>query len=645
MKNLLKRTSAGLLALFMVISLLVGVIPAETYAASYTYNTGTRHDYNVELSNQAEAYYTGDYTWDKLSNLNGGNENCLDMNNPLFKALHNLMTTTMTNSVSYKSLPDYWKYTDASGGSAGTIWFYADNTVSDSMSREHVWPKSHASFHEKNGGADLHHLRPSINNINSSRSALIMGNVKNSGGKAWSYNGDVVLYKTSTMCEVNDNIKGDVARIFLYVWCRWEEPNLFKNTPNPVVGPSDEKNDGVKVIESLETLLEWCAIDPVDTWEMSRNDQVQNIQGNRNVFIDYPEFAWLVFGQDVPTDLNTPSNNASGGISGKPSEGGNTGSGNTGNSSGSTTNSGYTQISSLSDGDKVVIVNPASNMALSTTKVATYYNAGVDVSSGFGSISDAETFTAKKNSDGSWSFTSADGKKLAMAAEYSSLDETGVNDKWTLSNAGNNQFYLLNTGRDLYLEWYASKNNWSAYKPDSLNADYILAFYTKTVAGDSTGGSTGDSTGGSTGGNTSGSTGGTTTTTPPATQPPVTQPPATQPPVTQPPATQPSTSEGTQTSTPATQPGNSEGTQTSTPATQPGQPAPLPMVSVNPDDFIQKDESNNGNTLVIILAIAAGAIVVGAIVVYFVVIKPKKNAIAIETPVEENTEDTTEENE
>ena len=47
--------------------------------------------------------------------------------------------------------------------------------------------------------------------------------------------------------------------------------------------------------------------DPVDTWEMSRNDCVQQVQGNRNVFIDYPEFAWLLFGRELPADYDTPS--------------------------------------------------------------------------------------------------------------------------------------------------------------------------------------------------------------------------------------------------------------------------------------------------------------------------------------------------
>ena len=45
----------------------------------------------------------------------------------------------------------------------------------------------------------------------------------------------------------------------------------------------------------------------MDTWEMSRNDCVQQVQGNRNVFIDYPEFAWLLFGRELPADYDTPS--------------------------------------------------------------------------------------------------------------------------------------------------------------------------------------------------------------------------------------------------------------------------------------------------------------------------------------------------
>lgn len=137
----------------------------------------------------------------------------------------------------------------------------------------------------------------------------------------------------------------------------------------------------------------------------------------------------------------------------------------------------YSKISELNDGDKIVIVNPASNKAFSMTKTG-FYNNGVDVAGdNFSSITANEILVAKKNADGSWSFATESGAKLAMAESFSSMSEDGVHSTWTLEDAGSGNFYLKNNGRDLYLEWYASKNNWSGYNPSELNQDYILAFY------------------------------------------------------------------------------------------------------------------------------------------------------------------------
>ena len=168
MNSLMKRFGAGLMALVLVLSLFVGALPTNVHAANS--NPYKRHDYSAVLSDQALDYYTGNYTWEKLSVLEG-DEDCLDLSSPMFTALHALMTNTMTNDVSYDSLTSYWDETD------GNILFYSDE-VSSSYNREHVWPKSHASFHEKNGGCDLHHLRPTNTTINSTRNNYIMGNVK-----------------------------------------------------------------------------------------------------------------------------------------------------------------------------------------------------------------------------------------------------------------------------------------------------------------------------------------------------------------------------------------------------------------------------------------------------------------------------------
>jgi len=76
------------------------------------------------------------------------------------------------------------------------------------------------------------------------------------------------------------------------------------------------------VFQSVDVLLEWCEMDPVDTWEMGRNEVIEDIQGNRNVFIDYPEYAWLIYGRDIPDDMTTPSGMAKDGNTDSGSQGG-----------------------------------------------------------------------------------------------------------------------------------------------------------------------------------------------------------------------------------------------------------------------------------------------------------------------------------
>ena len=308
-----------IVSLVLVFVLLLSSIPAVGAASGH--NTETRHVVCTSLSSQARSYYTGSYTYDNIAALTPGNTSCLStVNSAMFKSLHTLMSGTQTKSVSYKSLAEYWKDTDSTTSASKPILFYSD-VLSNSYNREHVWPKSRASFYQSNGGSDLHHLRPTDSTINSTRGNHTMGNVKASGTtyETKANGGRTVLWYNAKyskngcdgLVEVNDNIKGDVARILLYVYVRWEERNLFENDPNPKQASGDTGgNDGKKVIESLDTLLRWCHDDPVDTWEMKRNDLVQDVQGNRNAFIDYPEFAWLLFGQTLPNDMTTPSGKA-----------------------------------------------------------------------------------------------------------------------------------------------------------------------------------------------------------------------------------------------------------------------------------------------------------------------------------------------
>ena len=128
-----------------------------------------------------------------------------------------------------------------------------------------------------------------------------------------------------------------------------------------------------------------------------------------------------------------------------------------------------TDLTTLRDGDKVVVFNPANGKTLSTEYTG-HYNKGTDVTLADGKLTgftDADKWTLGINDDGTYTFATADGKKLAMGADFTStpLDEINQNWKITAVDGKDATFYIDNTGRtDKYrLQWYAAKGNWSAY--------------------------------------------------------------------------------------------------------------------------------------------------------------------------------------
>jgi len=135
----------------------------------------------------------------------------------------------------------------------------------------------------------------------------------------------------------------------------------------------------------------------------------------------------------------------------------------------------------FANGDKVVIYAPAYNKALSSTAAATYYQAGVDVTVTDGNMTgygETELWIAVINSDGTVSFQQ-NGKNLGMADANSSMSLGAVNDKWELIYLGEGLYLLKNVVRGNYMEWYASKGNWSTYNSTSAANDkqFRLSFY------------------------------------------------------------------------------------------------------------------------------------------------------------------------
>ena len=249
---------------------------------NYVVNWGMRGEDCTFLSTYAQSFYTGSYTYDVLSQNSGGSSQSNAPYSALYSALQSMMKAKHSHQTSYDETRYQYCYTDCEKNNYSQLsCFYTGKSFSSdwdsgkTWNREHVWPRSKCiNKNKKEDSADILMLRPTISSENSSR-----------GNKAYG--------KSSGYYTPSENVRGDCARVVLYGYTRWGNTANMWGT------------DGV--IENLNVLLQWMEEDPVDTWEMGRNDAVQSITGTRNVFVDYPEFAWQLFGRDIPSNVSTPS--------------------------------------------------------------------------------------------------------------------------------------------------------------------------------------------------------------------------------------------------------------------------------------------------------------------------------------------------
>jgi endonuclease I len=164
---------------------------------------------------------------------------------------------------------------------------YTNGGSVNDWNREHVWAKSHGDFGTAQGpGTDLHHLRPTDVTVNSSRGNL---DFDRGGSEHMEAPGN---YYDNDSWEPRDEVKGDVARMLFYMAVRYEgdggEIDLeLNNYVNNGSGPNHGK---------ISVLLDWHEQDPVDSLERHRNEVIfEDYQGNRNPFIDHPEWAEMVW--------------------------------------------------------------------------------------------------------------------------------------------------------------------------------------------------------------------------------------------------------------------------------------------------------------------------------------------------------------
>ncbi|QYJ67919.1 endonuclease [Flavobacterium litorale] len=241
----------------------------------------------------------------------------------LRSALANKITTTHVNELSYT--PEVWnalKIVDRDPDFANYVlllYGYTDNVCPSSPStdsqhrrrdrdsnggspscewnREHVFPQSlgNPDLGQVGAGADAHHLRACDVDRNGQRSnKLFTSGSGNSGdsGSGW-YPGD--------------EWKGDVARILMYMYLRYDTQCL---PTSAVMGGTIASDPNMPLL-----LLQWNAEDPVTEYEDTRNTYLGNAsntygQGNRNPFIDNPYLATQIWGGPVAQDRWTTATTA-----------------------------------------------------------------------------------------------------------------------------------------------------------------------------------------------------------------------------------------------------------------------------------------------------------------------------------------------
>ena len=169
--------------------------------------------------------------------------------------------------------------------------------------REHVWPNSLGIDRRLPPYSDLHNLRPSDYDVNSERGHKYFDESDPSALEFTdpAHPESITCSSDADSWEPPESIKGDVARAMFYMAIRYEggsgEPDLELTDD-----PSEITTSGSKM-GRLTTLLVWHLVDPVSPEEQLRNERVFSRQGNRNPFVDHPEWVTEIWPTPLQLDL------------------------------------------------------------------------------------------------------------------------------------------------------------------------------------------------------------------------------------------------------------------------------------------------------------------------------------------------------
>lgn len=407
--------------------------------------TPTRLSAAQNLDNYAPYTYSGSY-YDAIDFTASDG-----MNGNLRKSLSDLIYPSgfYTYSGSGNShLSTQLQYADEDPtNSSNMVYLYTRNSVTknaaSSWNREHVWCQSlsNGNWGTDQGGTDILHLRPTYSSVNSSRGNKPYADLNHNGPKY--YNDMLYGYADKYNFEPIDSVKGDVARIVMYLW------TTYNNTTKPL--------NILDVFKNYDTLISWHTQDKPDVLEGNRNDYSQTSrQQNRNPFVDHPELAWRIFGDNVSTSVKNACMEA------YPSNGGG---GDTIEPTGISLNK---TSSSLEVGSKLQLrVTLAPEGATGTVSWSSNNSSAASVNSNGLVNANAEGMATITASVGGYSATCVI-TVSAVNINYGSLSQPlSITDaKEVLDRTGQNA-----TAQPLYIKGIISSN--SAYNTDHKNYDEI----------------------------------------------------------------------------------------------------------------------------------------------------------------------------
>lgn len=203
--------------------------------------------------------------------------------------------------ISYGDLREKINIADQDPLNHDNVWlFYKEGSVNGtwdsgkSWNREHVWAQSRGlspnSGNTDNNtislASDFHNLKAEDPGVNSEK-----GNRDfETNASDASFIGTHGTYSYSPALSA----RGDVARILCYMQLRWGQSNGLVLDDKSENSPSYD--EAYRRQGKISDLLKWHTVDPVDPFEIRRNNVVYQYQKNRNPFVDHPELVEYIFG-------------------------------------------------------------------------------------------------------------------------------------------------------------------------------------------------------------------------------------------------------------------------------------------------------------------------------------------------------------